>query len=189
MPGKPAKLSTPTRSRETVAVRRALAITAAALLLGLVPQGLPGTAAAPATPTEREGAVGSDLLRIEKKVVRLTNARRIDRGCRPVRVVSTLNLAAQRHTNRMARAHRLEHQLPGEPGLGRRVTRAGYRGWTMIAENIAAGHPTARSVVRGWMQSPGHRRNILNCRYRHIGVGFARAANGTPYYTQVFGRR
>ena len=61
--------------------------------------------------------------------------------------------------------------------------------WTMVAENITAGYTTPESVLRGWMSSSGHRRNILNCRYRHIGVGYKVSDSGTPYWTQVFGRR
>ena len=125
---------------------------------------------------------------IKQQVVNLTNSRRRNHGCRNLIRNDALDRAAQTHTNKMATRNMLSHELPGEPSLGVRVRRAGYN-WTGVAENIAAGYTTPRAVVRGWMRSSGHRRNILNCRYRHIGVGYALSPRGTPYWTQVFGRR
>ncbi|MBO3740117.1 CAP domain-containing protein, partial [Actinoplanes flavus] len=55
------------------------------------------------------------------------------------------------------------------------------------SENIAYGYRTATDVVTGWMNSPGHRANILNCKSKTVGVGVAYATDGTPYYTQDFG--
>ncbi|RAK24681.1 Cysteine-rich secretory protein family protein, partial [Actinoplanes lutulentus] len=54
-------------------------------------------------------------------------------------------------------------------------------------ENVAYGYRTAAQVVNGWMKSPGHRTNILNCKSKTVGVGAVYSANGTPYYTQDFG--
>ena len=56
-------------------------------------------------------------------------------------------------------------------------------------ENIAWGYRSASEVVDAWMDSPGHRANILNCGAKSIGAGVAWAKDGTPYYTQVFGWR
>ena len=134
--------------------------------------------------TQRLGTL--DALR--QRVVTLTNNRRRNHGCNNLSQNDALNTAAQTHTRKMANRNTLSHELPGEPSLGTRVRRAGYD-WTMVAENIAAGYTTPEAVVRGWMNSSGHRRNILNCRYRHIGVGYAVSDRGTPYWTQVFGRR
>jgi len=125
---------------------------------------------------------------IRQRVVTLTNNRRRNHGCNNLSQNGALNTAAQTHTRKMAKRDTLSHELPGEASLGVRVRRAGYD-WTMLAENIAAGYGTPAAVVRGWMHSAGHRRNILNCRYRHIGVGYAVSDRGTPYWTQVFGRR
>ena len=168
-------------------------ITIAALTLGLVPPGAPGVAAAaPATPgtaadlaPQPERAAPAD---VKRKVVLLTNKRRRANGCRPLKAVRALNVAAQGHSRRMAAANELSHKLPGEPNAGARLRRAGYH-WTMWGENIAYGQPTARAVVKAWMRSPGHRRNILTCRFRHIGVGLALSDSGAPYWTQDFGRR
>lgn len=125
---------------------------------------------------------------LESSVVLLTNTQRILAGCRPLRVNYDLRRAARRHSRRMAEAHTMSHQLPGEPRLGRRITRAGYTGWTRVAENIAAGYTTSGSVTRAWWASTGHRRNITDCSLRHIGVGVV--FNGLRmYWTQNFGRR
>ena len=58
-----------------------------------------------------------------------------------------------------------------------------------VGENVAMGYQTGRAVVRGWMHSEGHRRNILNRGYRLLGMAMRRSDNGTPYAAQVFGRR
>ena len=156
-----------------------------ALLGALLAAG--GTATAvptpgPAAPSPEAAGIAKE----ERKVIALTNKRREAHGCDPLGYRKSLRTAARRHTNRMAEAGELSHQLPGEPDLGRRVTNAGYKNWTMVAENIAVGYPTPRAVVRGWMASEGHRENILNCRLKHIGVGLVRA-DGVAWWTQVFG--
>jgi uncharacterized protein YkwD len=56
------------------------------------------------------------------------------------------------------------------------------------AENIAWGYRTPPEVVTGWMNSPGHRANIVNRSSVAVGVGMVRAADGSPYWTQDFGR-
>jgi uncharacterized protein YkwD len=73
---------------------------------------------------------------------------------------------------------------------GQRITRAGYI-WRTYGENVAAGYTTPESVVAGWMQSDGHRANILNPAFRDIGVGYAYGASSTykHYWTQVFAAR
>lgn len=125
---------------------------------------------------------------LETAVVSLTNARRALAGCAPLRVNSYLRYAARKHSRYMAVYQTMSHQLPGEPTLGRRVTLAGYTGWTRVAENVAAGYSSATSVVRAWMASYTHRRNITDCSLRHIGVGVV--LRGTRlYWTQNFGRR
>jgi len=135
-------------------------------------------------PTDRVGTLAT----IRQRVVTLTNNRRSAHGCNDLRRNAALDRAAQTHTRKMANRGTLSHQLRGEPSLGVRVRRAGYD-WTLVGENIAAGYPTPEAVVQAWMNSAGHRRNILDCRYRHIGVGYVVSGRGTPYWTQVFGRR
>jgi uncharacterized protein YkwD len=66
---------------------------------------------------------------------------------------------------------------------GDRITRAGYD-WRTYGENVAYGYPTPESVMAGWMSSPGHKANILNCAFKEIGVGMAKDGY---YWTQDFG--
>lgn len=124
----------------------------------------------------------------EKRVLKLTNKQRKKHDCRTLKMKKPLRKAARKHSKRMAAAGNLSHQLPGEPGLGNRVTAAGYRNWRGVAENIAYGYPTPKSMVKAWMDSPGHRQNILNCDYRHLGVGVT-LEGGTPWATQDFGHK
>ncbi|MEU5882484.1 CAP domain-containing protein [Spirillospora sp. NPDC047279] len=121
------------------------------------------------------------------QVVSLTNAERARKGCGPVTIDSRLQTAAQRHSADMVARDYFSHSSPDGKGPGDRITAAGYR-WSTYGENIAAGQPTPASVVSAWMNSSGHRANILNCSFKNIGVGLARKG-GTPYWTQVFGAR
>ena len=73
-------------------------------------------------------------------------------------------------------------------GLGLRADRAGYLGWTALGENVAMGYPSVDAVMAGWMGSSGHRANLLSTSYVHVGFGLANATNGSPYWTQDFGR-
>ncbi|MBD2773011.1 hypothetical protein ICL16_13245 [Iningainema sp. BLCCT55] len=60
----------------------------------------------------------------------------------------------------------------------------GYN-FRQAGENVASGYSSAQDVMRGWMNSTGHRANILNPNYREIGIGYARG--NQPYWTQTFG--
>ncbi|WP_207946583.1 sigma-70 family RNA polymerase sigma factor [Actinomadura sp. 7K507] len=120
----------------------------------------------------------------EQQVVRLVNAERARAGCRPLRVSPALHRAAQRHSADMAARRALDHRGSGGSGPGDRITAAGFR-WSGWAENIAQGQTAPPAVVDGWMNSSGHRANILNCRFTMVGIGVVRGAGG-PWWTQVF---
>ncbi|MGQ0719924.1 MAG: CAP domain-containing protein [Pseudonocardiales bacterium] len=116
-------------------------------------------------------------------VVEATNAERVAAGCRALRVDHRLDTAAQRHSVDMAKRKKMSHIGADGSTFTDRIRSAGYP--RPGAENIAFGQPTAASVVAAWMSSSGHRRNILNCSYTTIGVGFDPRGN---YWTQNFGR-
>jgi uncharacterized protein YkwD len=122
------------------------------------------------------------------EVTALTNAERAKVGCPALTLDARLSKAAQAHTDEMSRNSALAHEGANGSTPGDRATAAGYT-WTAVAENIAAGQPTPTEVVGSWMKSPGHRQNILNCVYRHIGVGYVRRTGDRfgHYWTQVFG--
>ncbi|GAA4638386.1 hypothetical protein GCM10023196_095880 [Actinoallomurus vinaceus] len=121
---------------------------------------------------------------IEQQVVSLVNTQRAKNGCGPLHVDGRLHSAAQKHSDDMATRHFFDHTNPDGKGPGDRITAAGYR-WSGWAENIAAGQQTPADVMNSWMNSPGHRANILNCGYRDIGVGVAYGSGG-PWWTQDF---
>ncbi|WP_432120835.1 sigma-70 family RNA polymerase sigma factor [Streptomyces sp. S1] len=124
---------------------------------------------------------------VEEQVIALVNAERAKEGCGAVTGNSLLARAAQGHSDDMAARDFFDHTNPDGAGPGERVTATGY-GWSTYGENIAMGQQTAEQVMEAWMNSPGHRANILNCSFKELGVGL-HTGDGGPYWTQVFGAR
>ncbi|MFE4307773.1 CAP domain-containing protein [Streptomyces sp. NPDC056891] len=120
------------------------------------------------------------------QVIALVNAERAKAGCGPLSANATLTRAAQGHSDDMAARDFFDHTNPDGAGPGERVTAAGYP-WSTYGENIAMGQSSPEQVMESWMNSPGHRANILNCDFKEIGVGIH--SQGGPYWTQVFGAR
>lgn len=127
-------------------------------------------------------------LLLEQRVLRLTNRHRVAKGCAPLRSNSLLRRSSRGHSVTMARHEEMSHRLPGEPRFTTRITRAGYTSWNLVAENVARGFDSPEAVVRAWMASPSHRRNMLDCRLRDLGVGVV-LSGGQLWWTQNFGRR
>ncbi|WP_340561461.1 sigma-70 family RNA polymerase sigma factor [Streptomyces sp. GSL17-111] len=119
------------------------------------------------------------------QVVDLVNAERARAGCGPVRHNDRLETAAARHSADMAARDYFDHTDPDGGDPGDRMSAAGYS-WSTYGENIARGQQSASDVVGAWMDSPGHRANILNCSFEEMGVG-KHTAPGGPWWTQVFG--
>ncbi|MGW0841834.1 CAP domain-containing protein [Streptomyces sp. NPDC002787] len=128
----------------------------------------------------------SGLHRTATEVITLTNAERAGAGLPPLSPDPLLTVAAQAHSADMVARAFYAHTSPdgGEPWH-----RAAAAGSTMrsIGENIACGQRSAAEVVRGWMNSPGHRANILKPGFTHIGIGFAGGGSAGTYWTQLFG--
>ncbi|MFD1047310.1 CAP domain-containing protein, partial [Kibdelosporangium lantanae] len=102
------------------------------------------------------------------EVVELVNQFRDSVGCDPLKVDSRLTTAAQKHSTDMAQNNFFNHTSAAGT-FDQRIRAEGYP--APAAENIAKGQTSAQQVMQSWMQSDGHRRNILNCRYSTIGVG------------------
>ncbi|MFF5445597.1 CAP domain-containing protein [Streptomyces sp. NPDC012888] len=117
------------------------------------------------------------------RVVALVNVERAKAGCPALTVNAKLTAAAQGHSKDMAAHGNMSHTGSDGSDPGTRITRAGYA-WSTYGENVAYGYGTPEQVMAGWMNSPGHRRNILNCSFKEIGVGLAQPGN---YWTQNFG--
>ncbi len=114
---------------------------------------------------------------------RLANSHRRTVGCGPLRWDALTGAVAQAHAEDMARRDYFSHKNPEGQGPFDRLRAAGVT-YTAAAENLAFGYPTAAGVLRGWLESPGHRRNLESCRYNRHGVGFRRGK-----WVQVFIRR
>jgi len=89
----------------------------------------------------------------------------------------------------MARFGYMSHTGHDGSSPAQRIRAAGYQITGTWAENIARGYRTPAAVMDGWLNSPGHRANIVNCSLRAIGVGAVRSAAGSVYWTQDFGSR
>jgi len=124
--------------------------------------------------------------RYEDTVVDLVNDQREKAGCRQVRNDDRLHDAARAHSGDMAEHNRMSHTGSDHSSPQDRMREAGYR--NPLAENVATGYQTPQEVMDGWMRSRDHRENILNCDAKAIGVGLAFSRDGTPYWTQDFGR-
>jgi len=133
---------------------------------------------------------------IRARVVALVNAARSQgRRCGrerfaaapPLGVSRKLNAAADAHARDMLRRKYFEHRGSDGSQPRDRVLRAGYR-FRLTGENIALGPESAEEVVAGWLDSPGHCANIMEPRFRDIGVGLARGKKrGQIYWVQTFG--
>jgi uncharacterized protein YkwD len=136
----------------------------------------------PATRTSSANPSQGGASEIEQEIVRLSNAERSNAGCGDLRPDTRLAEAAGGHSADMALRDYFSHTSPEGLTFVDRARAAGYP--APGGENIAWGQRTAAEVMQDWMNSPGHRRNILNCDFRAIGVGFDSRGN---YWTQVFG--
>ncbi|WP_033339775.1 CAP domain-containing protein [Catenuloplanes japonicus] len=123
----------------------------------------------------------------EAQVVSQTNAARVRAGCEKLRVSRSLAKAAESHSREMARRDFFSHTGADGSRFTQRTKEAGFTSQPM-GENIAWGYKNAEGVTRGWLRSPGHRRNMLNCRSTLIGVGAVRNSDGVLYWTQEFGK-
>lgn len=138
------------------------------------------------------GTTNNDPNSFEQRVFELTNQERLKAGLLPLTYDYQLETSAEIHSQDMALQDYFDHNgLDGSSPFDR-IEAAGYN-YSWAAENIAAGQTTPEQVVNGWMNSPGHRANILNPNLTEIGVGYYYLADDTGnqnfnhYWTQNFG--
>ncbi|MCP2260422.1 putative conserved protein YkwD, contains CAP (CSP/antigen 5/PR1) domain [Streptoalloteichus tenebrarius] len=139
----------------------------------------------PASSSSRPAPTNPSMSEEERAVAELTNAERQRAGCPALRIDDRLNASARGHSVDMASRNYFDHRSLDGRSFADRIRAAGYP--NPGAENIAAGQSTPEDVVRGWMNSPGHRANILNCDLKSLGVGMARGGSYRIYWTQNFG--
>ncbi|MED3803950.1 CAP domain-containing protein [Lysinibacillus xylanilyticus] len=124
----------------------------------------------------------SDVNAFEQEVVKLTNAERTKAGLAPFKTDDKLMAAAREKSQDMQSKNYFSHTSPtfGSPFDRMKALGITYKS---AGENIAQGQRTPQEVVQAWMDSPGHRANILNAKFTHIGVGYVKSGN---YWTQQF---
>ncbi len=119
----------------------------------------------------------------EQAVLELVNAERKKENLSPLKINEKLTQAARDHSANMAKQNKLDHTLD-EKGPAHRIQAVGYK-FSSFAENIAMGQTTPAEVMKSWMESEGHKKNLLGD-YVDIGIGVATDAMGQKYWTQVF---
>lgn len=119
----------------------------------------------------------------------LLNVERRRHHLAPLRRQSRLQRAAARYSHAMVAETFFAHVGPDGSTVQTRLAAAGYGGWWTIGENIAWGAGTLSSpaqIVDSWMNSPGHRANILNGSFTHLGIGAVQTSSGRWYGVQDF---
>ncbi|HAL16299.1 MAG TPA: CAP domain-containing protein [Anaerolineaceae bacterium] len=148
-----------------------------------------------------EGSLGLDAVgctrtntaplntQFEQRVVELVNIERVNAGLPPLKRNDQLDLAVRDHTRDLVEDDYFAHDtmdwvdgtLTSVCGPFTRMNLY-YTGWSNAGENLAAGYSTPEAVVQGWMASTGHRDNILNPKFKEIGVGYYQGASKYTYY-------
>ncbi len=133
-------------------------------------------AAQTATTTSND-AVGSTA-----PALNAVNKFRAENGLPALKSSALLNKASQFQSDEMAKATTMSHTIAGE--LGPRVTAAGYQ-WSTVAENIAFGQRSYEEAVEGWINSPPHRKNLLNPNVTEVGFAVTTGPDGRQYWTNI----
>jgi uncharacterized protein YkwD len=126
--------------------------------------------------------------RLERETIDAVNDARARAGLARLAPVAVLSRIAREQSVHQAEIGRLSHEGAGGTSLADRVQSAGVR-YRTIAENVALnqGHPDpVETAVRGWMDSSGHRQNILNPAFTETGVGIVEGREGAIFFTQLF---
>ncbi|QEK12853.1 SafA/ExsA family spore coat assembly protein [Crassaminicella thermophila] len=121
----------------------------------------------------------------EKEVIRLVNIEREKVGVKPLKENWQLSRVARYKSKDMKEQGYFSHTSPIYGSPFEMIKNFGIK-YSYAGENIAKGQRSPQEVVHSWMNSSGHRRNILNPNYTEIGVGFAKDERGTTYWTQMF---
>jgi hypothetical protein len=133
---------------------------------------------------------GPILLRAQTKDEQIlfdeANRERTQRGLSPLKWDAQLAAAARQHASLMAQQNTLAHQLPGEPEPPARARAAGAK-FSALAENVADG-PSIGEIHAGWMESPPHRKNILDPQLNSVGISVVAAPEGQLFAVQDFSR-
>lgn len=141
------------------------------------------TAKPTAKPTVKPSV--STASEMEKEVLEIVNQERTSRGLKPLTWAEDLANVARAHSRDMINRNFFSHTNPDGQSPFDRIKANGIS-YRAAAENIAYGQKNAQAVMNSWMNSSGHRANILNANLKEIGIGAVKNQNGTIYWTQVF---
>ncbi|MDH6145440.1 uncharacterized protein YkwD [Kitasatospora sp. GP30] len=184
----------PSASAGTIPLQRSATATAAPSS----PPAVPSPPQATPTATSDSGPAGG-LDTAANQVLTLINQARAAQGVAPLQILSGLQTSANAHNRTMAAGCGLQHQCPGEPAFGDREHAGGVQ-WGTAGENIGDGGPTAdttdaianmavgltKDMLAEQPPNDGHRRNILNPAFQHIGIELLHDSSGTVWMTQDF---
>ena len=127
----------------------------------------------------------TEVKSIEAQVLSLTNAERAKNGLSALTMNWELARVARYKSQDMINKKYFSHDSPTYGSPFDMIKSFSIK-YSAAGENIAYGQPTASAVVTAWMNSPGHRANILSKNFTQLGVGYAKSGNGTAYWTQMF---
>ena len=133
--------------------------------------------------TSSESQTGTSVQKsFEDQVLVLVNQERAKKGLSPLQMDESVRKVARTKSSDMSKNKYFSHTSPtyGTPFAMLKQFGISY---TAAAENIAQGYTSPEAVVKGWMNSEGHKANILNSKYTHIGIGYEASGN---YWTQMF---
>ena len=143
----------------------------------------PAPAAAPAK--EEAAAPSTNIGAYEQQVVDLVNKERAAAGLPALKVNTKLAGVAEKKAEDLRDKNYFDHNSPTYGSPFDMMKQFGIS-YSSAGENIAKGQKTPEAVMNGWMNSPGHRANILNSNFTEIGVGYVTDSNGTTYWVQHF---
>lgn len=140
-------------------------------------------------PDDKDGASSQNQDKVHPVIADLLerhNRERAKEKLPPLTLDPKLTAAAERHARDMAEHDTMSHEGSDGSSPQKRMEDAGYKG-RATGENVAFGARTPAEVVRGWMDSPPHKKNILGD-YKDVGIAVARSEDGTPYWAVDFGQ-
>ena len=139
--------------------------------------------------TSKFNFTAEQLVDLEKQTFALINQKRAEFGLQPIVWNDEVAKIARLHSENMAKFNFFSHTGIDGKMVNDRADELGVTKWTAMGENIAYNRGYEKPLecaVEKWLESPGHRENLLNGRWKESAIGIAVTANGTYYFTQVF---
>lgn len=151
-----------------------------------------GSVAVERAPQRQTGAPAAAPASYAQSIVDAMNRERRAHGLGPLKLETRLSLAAQDRVGDMLRKGYFDHVSPDGLDPFTWVRKRGYR-FSLVGENLALGYRTSQSIVTGWMNSPGHRENILKSGFDEVGIAFSDSSPmrgyRAPLVVALYGRR